>query len=335
MSGERGCAELLSDHFDMTLLNNEPLQGEGDVIKSGGCYYPTGDRNNISEAYIDAFEALDTDIVFISTVGQFAQNLQDIVQRYPTVLQLGQNLMEFAVTPNARQAIPSLIQIMGNVDAIVSPSEYADNMMETMGFRNSIHIPGPMDTSGFKKSTGESNNLVMLGRGEVIKNFWTPILAMPKIIKENINTGMAVLSIGSMVNTMKKMINILGLKDRIQFFGYRDDKKDILANSKVFIQPSISEMASRTLKEAMASGLPCVTSDIGGHRFSYAIEYATHDDPSEFANKIIKLLNDETLWKEKQEQILRDVKKFDIENVKGQYEKLFSQMMKLDKFSER
>ena len=58
----------------------------------------------------------------------------------------------------------------------------------------------------------------------------------------------------------------LDMKDNIHFLGYRQDIRDLLMTSDVFVLPSYREGLSRSLMEAMCMGLPCVVSDIRGNR---------------------------------------------------------------------
>ena len=56
-----------------------------------------------------------------------------------------------------------------------------------------------------------------------------------------------------------------GVLDQVHFLGYRTDVKELLQAADVFVMPSIREGLSRSIMEAMASGLPCVVSRIRGN----------------------------------------------------------------------
>lgn len=56
----------------------------------------------------------------------------------------------------------------------------------------------------------------------------------------------------------------IGLGDRMLFLGHRLDVPQLLAASDVFVLPSLREGTSLAILEAMASGLPIVSSAIGG-----------------------------------------------------------------------
>lgn len=56
-----------------------------------------------------------------------------------------------------------------------------------------------------------------------------------------------------------------GLHDNVHFLGYRNDVKELYEAADCFVMPSFREGLSRSLMEAMASGLPCVVSKIRGN----------------------------------------------------------------------
>lgn len=57
----------------------------------------------------------------------------------------------------------------------------------------------------------------------------------------------------------------LGITQRVKFLGVRKDVPDVLAASDVFALMSVSEAASLTLLEAMATSCPPVVTDVGGN----------------------------------------------------------------------
>ncbi len=63
----------------------------------------------------------------------------------------------------------------------------------------------------------------------------------------------------------KRALN-LGISDKIVFFGQLEHKEvfDRLANSTLFVLPSFTEGLPRALIEAMAVGLPCIATNVGG-----------------------------------------------------------------------
>jgi len=56
-----------------------------------------------------------------------------------------------------------------------------------------------------------------------------------------------------------------GLGDSVYLSGARDDVPDVLRSFDVFVLPSLAEGISNTLLEAMATGLPVLTTRVGGN----------------------------------------------------------------------
>lgn len=64
---------------------------------------------------------------------------------------------------------------------------------------------------------------------------------------------------------LEGMVADVGLVGRVLFLGVRPDVPDLLRAADVFALTSVSEAASLTLLEAMATGLPVVVTDVGGN----------------------------------------------------------------------
>jgi len=62
---------------------------------------------------------------------------------------------------------------------------------------------------------------------------------------------------------LKQQAKELGLASRVRFLGFRTDVADLLCASDIFVLPSLSEGLPLSLLEGMATGKPCVVTDIG------------------------------------------------------------------------
>lgn len=63
---------------------------------------------------------------------------------------------------------------------------------------------------------------------------------------------------------MEQQIVALGLTDAVRLLGNRRDVAQLLGECDVFVLSSIAEGMPVTLLEAMAAGLPVVSTDVGG-----------------------------------------------------------------------
>lgn len=97
---------------------------------------------------------------------------------------------------------------------------------------------------------------------------------------------------------MRQQVTELGLERNIRFLGKLDNEEvwSLLKMCDVFCQPSRSEGMSNALLEAMACGLPCVATAVGGTpevledgRTGYTV---ASEDHHAAAARILRLLED-------------------------------------------
>lgn len=72
---------------------------------------------------------------------------------------------------------------------------------------------------------------------------------------------------GSMRPTFERLAEDLGIAQHVHFIGWlssSDEVRKVLKENDIFIFPSVSEGLPRSVIEAMAVGLPCVASRVGG-----------------------------------------------------------------------
>jgi glycosyltransferase involved in cell wall biosynthesis len=97
-------------------------------------------------------------------------------------------------------------------------------------------------------------------------------------------------------NQLRELITRLGLERNIRFLGNIDPAFSLLQSSDVFCHLSRTDGLSNALLEAMASGLPCVLTRVGGNpevvqdgRSGFLV---SSNDPEESALRLIELLRD-------------------------------------------
>ena len=69
---------------------------------------------------------------------------------------------------------------------------------------------------------------------------------------------------GPLLETMKLLVNTLGLSQRIHFLGNRDDIPCLMRASRAVILPSVQEGLPRCILEAMSMGVPAIGTRIRG-----------------------------------------------------------------------
>jgi glycosyltransferase involved in cell wall biosynthesis len=104
---------------------------------------------------------------------------------------------------------------------------------------------------------------------------------------------------GPLKNDSEKLIRELGLQDNFFLLGYRDDVTRIMPVLKITALSSLWEGLPIVFLEALCAGKPIVANNVDGAK-EIVIDgetgyLVTPGDPSEMAEKILALLNDDSL----------------------------------------
>lgn len=186
--------------------------------------------------------------------------------------------------------------------------------IDVKAFENKVFNPELKRSLGLKET-----DFVCISLGDLNKNknYSTVIDAISKTNSKDIHY--IICGLGPLEKDLKKQIVKLDLESQIHLLGFRNDVKDLMAISDCAIISSFREGLPRTTMEAMASGLPCIVSDIRGNRD--LIEngkggfLVNPSDAQQYAASVIKLKEDGTLCRHMSKWNLKKIKDFDIESV--------------------
>jgi len=138
------------------------------------------------------------------------------------------------------------------------------------------YIPNGVDTGRFKPSTNKKelrkkfdlpeNELILLSMGRLSEPKQPyRLIEIFSLVNKNIkDMSLVVAGSGELLESARRLAREKGLRN-VRFLGYVDHEKDapdLYACSDYYIMTSKWEGQPLTLLEAMASGLPCIVSDI-------------------------------------------------------------------------
>lgn len=157
------------------------------------------------------------------------------------------------------------------------------------------------------------------------KNHETVIKAIAKL--NNPNVYYVICGQGLLEDYLKDLIKKLGLEKQVKLLGYRRDIAEISKVVDIFAFPSRREGLGLAALEAMASGLPIITSKIHGI-VDYSIDGETGytcspTDVEGFVKAINKLMLNEKFIERMGNHNIEVVKNFDIEVVKKIMDKIY------------
>lgn len=78
------------------------------------------------------------------------------------------------------------------------------------------------------------------------------------------NVKLLIVGDGPLKKELQQLVNTLNLADYITFTGERNDIKEILSELNVYVMSSIAEGIPLAILEAMSTGLPIVSTNVGG-----------------------------------------------------------------------
>lgn len=307
-------------------VSNASIGGKPGVLETptlfgSSMYYPVASLKHGLNA-LDKKVGIDG--VLICTVGgELYSALPWIVSRFPTSWRFNVNPLEHTFDPGMIEFVPQLMQTLTMVDAVVPCSPFMEENLRALGAMNTTTIPTCVDTTDCPQAKPTTDMVVSLTRISPIKNLLYSILAMNMVVNEIPTAEYRIFGSGDMASAVQGWLARLN-EPRIKYEGFVPAQR-VLSRAKLFLQLSISENFSLSVLEAMASGIPCVASNIPGH----AVGTVYFDSIKETVDEVKLLLTRDDIWEERRKEGLEKVKQYDVSVVVPQWVKLFDRLQKL------
>ena len=123
-------------------------------------------------------------------------------------------------------------------------------------------------------------------------------------------------------------VNEKGLEEQVLFLGNSNEIDKILCYSDLFLLPSEKESFGLSALEAMAHGVPIISSDAGGipevNKHGKTGYLSKIGDTESMTLNALSLLQNESLHKSFKRQAEQQAEKFNLESVVNQYESIYA-----------
>ena len=171
-------------------------------------------------------------------------------------------------------------------------------------------IPNGIDLEAFKPSSVNKSldySIITTASADIpLKGLRHLILAMPRVIRKYPSTSLTVIGKAPKKSKLNKLIDDLNLKDRVTFKSGMTEEEivNIYHNSDIAVIPSLYEGFGFGAGEAMACGIPLISTDAGGLKQvigDSAIKIKA-GSVEEIEEGILKLFTEETTRKELSEK---------------------------------
>ena len=229
-------------------------------------------------------------------------------------------------------------------DAITAVSQnLKDETFRTFNIEKDIHvIYNFVDTHRFRKKPIDAFRRVIAPNGERIllhaSNFRKikrvqDIVRIFEIVRKKIPSKLLFVGDGPERSDAESLCRELGIDDDTRFVGKQEQMEEILAVADLFLLTSEYESFGLAALEAMAAGVPVVSTNAGGlPEIAIQGETGFLDDVGDIhgmSDHAIQILeNDETLKRFKA-NALAHAKNFDIHRIVPQYEALYNHFLTL------
>ncbi len=173
------------------------------------------------------------------------------------------------VDPPSAKKRKSRDKLYERADGIVfQTADARDYFSDSIKAKSKI-IPNPLDSNIPETYDGERDHrIVTVGRLEPQKNHKMLIDAFSELHKAYPDYTLEIYGEGGRRAELEEQINTLGLSQSVRLMGYSTNVLEAIRSAAMFVLPSDYEGISNALIEALALGIPTVSTDhpIGGAR---------------------------------------------------------------------
>ncbi|MBP9701593.1 MAG: glycosyltransferase family 4 protein [Candidatus Pacebacteria bacterium] len=235
--------------------------------------------------------------------------LKLIYPSIPLILTLQEGDPLDYIKRRARPIWPFFKLLFSKANVVQVLSNYLADFAKEMGATCPIIVvPNGVDIKHFSQETKvfplkkEKGEIFLITTSRLVKKN-----AVGDIIKSLThlapNIKLLILGIGPLEQELRVLTKSLNLESRVNFVGFVPNRElpAYLHQSDIFIRPSLSEGFGVSFVEAMAAGLPVITTPVGGI-VDFLVEGKTGlfcevNNPKSIADQVELLINDEKLYR--------------------------------------
>ncbi len=190
-----------------------------------------------------------------------------------------------------------------------------------------------VDKTHFKKAIAPNGEFIIIHTSNFrkVKRIADAVRAF-KIVNEVVPVKMLLVGDGPERQALEELCRELEVCDNVRFLGKQDAIEELLAVSDIFIMPSERESFGLSALEAMACGVPVISSNTGGLpelNIHGKTGFTSHiGDHESMAKNMIRLLSDPKLLETFRANALTRAKQFDIDRILPQYENAYEMALK-------
>ncbi len=173
-------------------------------------------------------------------------------------------------------AFPAVRLLYNQADKVIAVSKgVGSDLIKNFNVNNDLvmAIPNGCDILKIKElascgNTNEENEvlshdgvIVTAGRLEHQKGQWHLIRALSILKDKHIPFKLLIMGDGAEESYLRGLVKELDMDKDVEFLGFKENPFYFFAHARLFVFPSLYEGMSNTLIEALACGVPCISTD--------------------------------------------------------------------------
>ena len=195
--------------------------------------------------------------------------------------------------------------------------------------------PNPILRQHARTALGVNGEFVwiMARRFQLVSDHHSLLRAFARVVSQSPRSVLLLAGSGPLQGELEELARGMGIGSRVRFLGTRTDIPALMNAADACVLSSVVEAMPMALLEAGATGLPSVTTDIGGTSdiviHGHTGFLTPPSNPEALANAMLRLADLPALVRQRMgEQARRHVKShFGMEEVVGQWESLYHEML--------
>jgi glycosyltransferase involved in cell wall biosynthesis len=161
-----------------------------------------------------------------------------------------------------------LSYLLKKMECLVAVSKISGKEFIEIGYPESrmVYIPNGVTVSAEGKKTYDHVETVLTtARLSREKGIDVLLRAWARVAQEEKALKLVIVGQGPLESELRKLSDSLGCADSVDFVGLTYNIEEYLEKADLFVLPSRTEGLSNALLEAMANGIPCVATKVGGN----------------------------------------------------------------------
>ncbi|AUC76365.1 N-acetyl-alpha-D-glucosaminyl L-malate synthase BshA [Olleya sp. Bg11-27] len=237
---------------------------------------------------------------------------------------------------------PAVTFSINKSDAVTAVSQsLKDDTLRLFDIKNEINVvTNFIDITKFSNGFTDCQRGMMANEDEKIITHISNMREVKRIpdvinifneIQKEVPSKLMMVGEGPEREPAERLCEKLGITDKVVFFGNSNEIDRILCFSDLFLLPSKTESFGLSALEAMASGVPVISSNTGGipevNKEGFSGFLSDVGDVESMSKNAIHILKNEAVLKQFKINAKEQAKTFDIHRIVPQYEAIYEETL--------